>query len=106
MNKIRKSSLWKPAACVLVVLLQWAVWSHLGLDITPAPNEPTEKVMPDLGPADADYSGQEDFSGHETTAGTGWEFEIKRENKERRSVPPENLCWQLKDWPLPGCSLG
>lgn len=106
MNKIGKLSLWKPAACVFVVLLQWAVWSHLGLEITPASNEPAEKMMQDLGQTDGDHSDQEAFSHHETTAGTGWEFEIKGKNKKRRSLPPEDLCWQLKDWPLPGCRLG
>ncbi|MDX1589001.1 MAG: hypothetical protein R3296_08690 [Oleiphilaceae bacterium] len=116
MDKNGTITLWKPAACLMLVVLQWAAWSQIGLDM-PSPADTNTPDSPAMTSIAVDDSAWEDSAWeashqdlqpsrdpHDATAGSGFEYQREKHQPQNRST--SSLCHQLQDWPLPGCSLG
>lgn len=95
MSASKRFSFWIPALCLMVVLLQWAVWSQVGLNISPSlvaeiavPAEDARRVLQ---------------TGLGDTTVNAFDQVI---DSKFRTADLSDLCYQLRDWPLPGCTVG
>ncbi|TVP55609.1 MAG: hypothetical protein EA349_09160 [Halomonadaceae bacterium] len=79
----------------MVVLLQWAAWSQLGLNTTPSPVTEMSVSGEDAGKLLKSESGN--------TAANAFDQDV---DSKPRTAGSGDLCQQLRGWPLPGCNMG
>jgi|GEM_PF-7108852 len=84
----------KPTACLLAVLLQWAAWSQIGLE-----GSTDSGVARVLAPESVELAKTA------KKASESHALKFEQGQKAPHTADFSDFCRQLKEWPLPGCSI-